>query len=202
MRTAAPTLAPVFRSDQQLRILASLFLYGGEWTVGELADHAEVSLSTASREIHRLVDAGLASLEPRGQLRFVRANMELPWVRPLVELIDQTVGPVHHLRSLLNEPQWAIVKEAHLFGSWARRYLGESGTQPNDLDVVLVSTRRLPTSEILRFQRELQDRVHLPVDAFSVTEREWSMPEDTTLRDLQRGATVLVRPVESSSDTE
>ena len=53
--------------------------------------------------------------------------------------------------------------EAHLFGSWARRYPGETGQQPNDLDVALVTNRALETSEILRFQRLLQDRVRLVV---------------------------------------
>lgn len=192
MRTAAPSLAPLFRSQHQLSILASLFLYGGEWTISELAQHAEVPMATASREVHRLVDAGLASLEPRGQLRLVRANLNLPWAGPLVELIDQTVGPIHHLRAQLDETEWAVIDEAHVFGSWARRYRGEPGQQPNDLDVVLVSSQALPASAILRFQRELQDRIHMPVDAFTVLPADWSAPKDNALRAVQNGPTVRV----------
>lgn len=192
MRTPAPSLAPLFRSEHQLSILASLFLYGGEWTISELAHHAAVPMATASREVHRLVDGGLASLEPRGQLRLVRVNLDLPWVGPLVELLDQTVGPIHHLRAQLDRPEWSVIDEVHVFGSWARRYRGESGQQPNDLDVVLVTSEPMPASAILRFQRDLQDRIHMPVDAFAVLPEDWSDPNDQALRAVQDGPTVRV----------
>lgn len=201
MRSAAPTLAPLFRSDHQLNLLASLFLYRGEWTIGELAEHAGVPLSTASREVHRLVDAGLASLKPKGQLRLVTANQDLPWVDPLVELLDQTVGPIHHLRGLLDESEWAAIDEAYVFGSWARRYHGESGPQPNDLDVVLIATTSLPANKILRFQRQLQDRIHMGVDAFAVTPAEWASPKGhEALADIKDNPTVRVTRMSAASE--
>ena len=192
MRTAAPSLAPLFRSQHQLSILASLFLYGGEWTISELAQHAEVPMATASREVHRLVDAGLASLEPRGQLRLVRANLDLPWAGPLVELLDQTVGPIHHLRAQLDSPEWSAIDEVHIFGSWARRYRGVPGPQPNDLDVVLLTREPMPAGAIVRFQRELEERIHMPVDAFAVLPEDWAEPEDQALRAVQSQPNVRV----------
>lgn len=192
MRTAAPSLAPIFRSEHQLSILASLFLYGGEWTISELAQHAEVPMATASREVHRLVDAGLASLEPRGQLRLVRANLDLPWAGPLVELLDQTVGPIHHLRAQLDSPQWSAIDEVHVFGSWARRFRGEPGTQPNDLDVVLLTHEPLTAGAIVRFQRELEERIHMRVDAFAVPPEDWAEPKDEALRTVKSQPTVRV----------
>ncbi len=201
MRTAAPSLAPVFRSDYQLRILASLFLYGGEWTVSELAEHAEAPLSTTSREVHRLVDAGLATLEARGPLRLVRADTRLPWVDALIDLLDQTVGPIHHLRDLLLDPEWAHIEQAHVYGSWARRYRGEPGTQPNDFDLVLITRDPLSTPEVLRFQRALESRIHLSVDAVGITEQEWSQPTDEVVRDLKGGVTVAVHRLETDTAT-
>jgi len=202
MRTAAPSLAPVFRSDYQLRILASLFLYGGEWTVSELAEHAEAPLSTTSREVHRLVDAGLATVEARGPLRLVRADTGLPWSDALIDLLDQTVGPIHHLRDLLLDPEWAQIEEAHVYGSWARRYRGEAGAQPKDLDIVLVTGDALSTTEVLRFQRALESRIHLPVDAVSIAEPEWRQPTDDAVRDLKAGATVVVRRIEHQTPSQ
>jgi predicted nucleotidyltransferase len=181
MRTAAPSLAPVFRSDHQLRILASLFLYGGEWTI---------------REVHRLVDAGLATLEARGPLRLVRADTNLPWTDALIDLLDQTVGPIHHLRDLLREPEWAQIEEAHVYGSWARRYRGEPGAQPKDFDVVLITRDAITTSEVLRFQRSLESRIHLEVDAVSIAKQEWQQPTDEVVRDLKAGATVAIHRIE------
>jgi predicted nucleotidyltransferase len=202
MRTAAPSLAPVCRSDAQLRLLASLFLYGGEWTVSELAEHAEAPLSTTSREVHRLIDAGLATMEARGPLRLVRADMDLPWVNALVDLLDQTVGPIHHLRDLLLDPEWENIEQAHVYGSWARRYRGEAGAQPNDLDIVLVTHEPLPTREVLRFQRALESRIHLRVDAVAITEQEWTQPTDEAVRDLKGGATVPVHRIEPHTTPE
>jgi predicted nucleotidyltransferase len=192
MRMPAPSLAPVFRSDNQLRVLATLFLYGGEWPISDLAQHAEVSLSTASREAQRLVSSGLAEVREVGNVRLVRARADLPWRESLLDLLDQTVGPTHHLRAVLEEPQWATIESAHIFGSWARRHAGQPGGAPNDLDVVLVSGERLSPAQVLAFQRELADRIHLPVDAFAVSPGEWEEPGEA-LRAIQDGPVVTVR---------
>jgi predicted nucleotidyltransferase len=192
----------LFRSDHQLSILAALFLYGGEWTISELAQHADAPMATASREVHRLVNAGLVSLEPRGQLRLVRANLDLPWAAPLVELLDQTVGPIHHLRAQLDDPGWAGIDEAYVFGSWARRYRGEAGPQPNDLDLVLITAEPMPAGTVLRFQRQLEARIHMPVDAFAVTPDAWSRPSDQALRALQDGPIVRVGRLMSDGGDE
>lgn len=199
MRTAAPSLAPIFRSDQQLRILATLFLYGGQWTVGDLAAQSGVSQATTSREVERLDAAGLVSTSRRGQFRLVEANLELPWTSALVELLDQTVGPTHHLRALLDDPDWSGVREAYIFGSWARRFHGEAGHPPNDLDVLLVADEEIPPRRLLRFQRELQERTGLPVDAFAVTPKAWREPgADQALADIRSGALVRVARVDRS----
>ena len=47
---SAPALAPLFRSQQQLRILAELFGSAEELPIGELAKRAGVAQATASRE--------------------------------------------------------------------------------------------------------------------------------------------------------
>jgi len=195
MGSAAPSLAPIFRGAKQLSILATLFLYGGEWTISDLASHAGVSLTTASREAQRLVDSGLATGRDVGTSRLVAAREDLPWRISLLDLLDQTVGPTHHLRALISQPDWADVDVAHIFGSWARRHHGEPGRAPNDLDVVLVARRRFSPAILLRFQRALSDRIHLPVDAFAVSPSEWEAPGDA-LRAIQEGPIVTVRRTE------
>src|SRR5207249_4068043 len=57
---SAPALVPLFRSEQQLRLLAVLFGEAvEELSVGELAERARVAQATASREIARLAEHGL-----------------------------------------------------------------------------------------------------------------------------------------------
>jgi len=53
MSESAPALAPLFRSDQQLRILAVLFAgEDAELAIGELAARAGVAQATASLDVH------------------------------------------------------------------------------------------------------------------------------------------------------
>lgn len=181
----------MFRGDNQLRVLATLFLYGGSWSITDLAHHADVPLSTASREAQRLVASGLATARNVGNVRLVAAREDLPWRGALLDLLDQTVGPTHHLRALMDEPQWSVIREAHVFGSWARRHRGEPGLAPNDLDVVLVAGDRLSPAQVLQFQRELSERVHLPVDAFAVSPADWEEPGEA-LQAIQDGPIVTV----------
>ena len=60
MSRSAPALAPLFRSDQQMRILAVLFADADEaLSIGEVARRADVAQATASREVARLAEHGL-----------------------------------------------------------------------------------------------------------------------------------------------
>lgn len=97
---------------------------------------------------------------------------------------------------------WVAIDEAHVFGTWSRRYQGEPGDQPNDLDVVLVTSEPMPTGRVLRFQRELQDRIHMPVDAFAVFPEDWSAPKDEALRAVQNGPTVSVLRLTDATATD
>src|SRR6478752_10502327 len=59
MRTEAPLLAPIFRSDGQARLLSTLLLTGDELSVTDLAKRAGLAYPTVHREVARLVDAGI-----------------------------------------------------------------------------------------------------------------------------------------------
>ena len=64
MRSAAPALLPVFRSQLQADILAALLLNPErEYSVTDLARRFDAPLSTVHGEIKRLTEAGLARQE-------------------------------------------------------------------------------------------------------------------------------------------
>ena len=133
----APALAPLFRSEQQLRILAELF--GGaatELAIGELANRAGVAQATASREVARLAQHGLVVTRALGRNTLVSANWELPWAKDLRSILVQTVGVLGRLAAALDGIDG--VDEAFVFGSWAARYEGEPGPAPRDVDVLVV----------------------------------------------------------------
>jgi DNA-binding transcriptional ArsR family regulator len=72
---------------------------GRAWTVGELARHAGVALSTASEHADRLVTGGLLAQHRQGRHRYL--SLATPEVAALIEAVtattDQTPAPVRSL---------------------------------------------------------------------------------------------------------
>lgn len=134
---SAPALVPLFRSDQQLRLLGVLFAeIEDEIPIGELAERADVAQATTSREMARLEEHGLVVTRVMGRNKLVRPNWDLPWASELRSILVQTVGVLGRLTEALSGVRG--VDEAHVFGSWAARYEGEPGPPPHDIDVVVV----------------------------------------------------------------
>lgn len=138
MRTQAPLLAPVFRSEGQARLLAVVLLGGGEVSITDLAEAAHLAYPTAHREVARLLDAGILAEREVGRTRLVRANPDSPLTEPLRQILLVSTGPV----ALLAEEFAEIpgVESAFLYGSFAARVQGIDGPAPNDIDVMVVGT--------------------------------------------------------------
>jgi predicted nucleotidyltransferase len=141
---SAPALAPLFRSEQQLAILATLFTGADdELAIGELATRAGVAQATVSREIARLAEHGVVVTRALGRNTLVRANWSLPWAKDLRSILVQTVGVLGRLADAFHDLEG--VHDAYVFGSWAARYLGEPGPPPRDIDVLVVGDASLRT---------------------------------------------------------
>jgi DNA-binding transcriptional ArsR family regulator len=136
MRSEAPALLPIFRSRGQARLLTLLFLHPDQdYTLSDLAQRLEMSLSTVHGEVTRLVDADLITSRPVGRSRLVRANQANRLTAPLTHLLTLTFGP-----QVTVGQEFADLKAdaVLIFGSWARRYEGELGPPPNDVDVLIL----------------------------------------------------------------
>lgn len=136
MRTEAPLLAPIFRSDGQARLLATSLLSGEELSLTELAQRVDLAYPTVHREVARLVDAGILSVRQVGRTKLIRANVESPLVAPLREILTVVTGPA----VILGDEFARIdgIQSAFLYGSFAARMLGEAGPAPHDVDVMVV----------------------------------------------------------------
>ena len=133
--TSAPALIPLFRSDQQLRILGVLFAHvGDEVSIGDLAERAGVAQATVSREVARLEQHGLVVSRSVGRSKFVRPNWDLPWAPELRSILMQTVGLLGRLGEVFERERG--IESAFIFGSWAARYHGHEGPYPRDVDVL------------------------------------------------------------------
>ena len=59
VRSQAPLLAPLFRSEAQALLLSELLLPGEEMSMTNLAERVGLPYPTVHREVARLLDAGL-----------------------------------------------------------------------------------------------------------------------------------------------
>lgn len=137
MRTVASPLAPIFRSETQQRVLATLFLTPDRgWNMHQLAAEVGAAYSSVHREVSRLLSAGLLVEERVGQARLVRPNEQAPAFRPLRDLLVVSFGAGPMLRQALE----AIpgVEAAALYGSYAARLTGVDGPPPRDIDVLVI----------------------------------------------------------------
>jgi DNA-binding transcriptional ArsR family regulator len=136
MRTGAPLLAPIFRSDGQARLLSALLLAGDELSLTDVAERADLAYPTAHRETARLIEAGILIERQVGRTRLIRGNPESPLTAPLREILTVISGPV----VLLAEEFGRIdgIQSAFLYGSFAARLRGVDGPTPHDIDVMVV----------------------------------------------------------------
>lgn len=136
MAVASPALIPLFRSPQQMRLLAEIF-HGQPTTGAELARRLGMSQTTVAREISRLENSGLIRTERVGTGKLAVPADDLPFVAALRQLLAYVGGIVPAL--LAEYESNDAVDEVFIFGSWADRVNGVEGPPPNDIDVAIVS---------------------------------------------------------------
>lgn len=195
MRTAAPTSLPLFRSEGQARLLTYVYLSYSRPNapLAEIARELELDPGGVAREASRLEDAGLITSTRVGRQRHLRANTESPYYEPLRELLARAYGPPRLIGDTLRGV--GGVEKALIYGSWAARYLGESGPPPNDIDVLVVGS---PDRRALaRAGRELSEQLGLEVDPHVVSAVDYQSGATGFLRTVEAGATV---PIDVEAD--
>jgi DNA-binding Lrp family transcriptional regulator len=176
MRTSAPALLPIFRSQAQAELLACLYLHPGrEFSLTELARRVGVSVPTVHREAERLVESRLVTETTLGRNRLLGANPNHPAAESLGRLLEVTFGP----RQVVAE-EFAEVPGADqvlIFGSWAARYAGETGHAPNDIDVMVIGDS-IDRADLYAAGDRAQQRLDIPVNPVMRTHRQWDDPSD------------------------
>ena len=171
-------LLPIFRSRQQGELLARLLLNpGSEYTLAELARDLGIPKQTVQGEAQRLIDAHLLRDRRQGRNRLISANTNDPRFTPLAQLALMTFGPYEIITDEFS--QIPAAEQVVIFGSWAARYLGQPGPQPNDIDVLVIGdTSRL---DVFAAADGAQERLHTEVNAERCTREQWDNPAQWTL---------------------
>jgi DNA-binding transcriptional ArsR family regulator len=187
MKTDAPPLLPIFRSDGQARLLASVYLRPERaTTLSALARELDLSHATLSREADKLERAGLIRSERVGNQRRLQPNEDSVYFPALRELLVRAFGPVPFMERALRRADG--VEQAFLYGSWAARYLGEAGDAPNDLDLLVVGSPQ--RSALARIARDLENELGYEVNPTVVPAAEWEGKKSGFLQSIARGPLV------------
>lgn len=182
MKVSAPSVAPILRSDTQGLLLAALFGHPERsYSLTELAAHAGTSVPTIMREINRLVEAGYLLDSRVGHTRQIRANVEHALYKPLRAIVMHGYGPIAVLPDLLRATVDA--QEAYIYGSWAARFLGEPGPEPNDIDVLVIGSE--DHGELYDVARRASELLGREVSIQVMSAERWANERDGFVKTLK-----------------
>lgn len=174
MKTPSSALLPVLRSDAVGRLLALLFLAPDRtWTLGRLATAAGVSMPTTTREVTRMVTAGILREERVGRTRQISANTRGRLFAPLTQLVTLTYGPVPVLEDELRHVDG--VETALIYGSWAARHEGVQGPEPRDVDVLAIGSP--DPDDLYQASESARRRLGRDVTIHALPAARWADPE-------------------------
>lgn len=194
MRTPAPALFPLLRSELQGGLLVRILLGGGEESVADLAAALGVDPGNTAREVTRLERAGIVAARRVGRTKLVKADTRAPFYSPLVDLVTIVLGPAKVLAEELSELDGIV--SAEIFGSWAARYHGEHGRPPADVDLLVVGT---PDRDDLHDATQAAARrLNRPVNPVVVSPVRWNTSDDGFIRELRTRPRVRVLPTNES----
>ncbi|MFA5889545.1 MAG: helix-turn-helix domain-containing protein [Actinomycetota bacterium] len=195
MRTAAPPLLPIFRSKLQGELLAALLLNPErEESLTELAARLGADVATVQREVSRLERAGILKTRRVGATRLASADARSPISAPLTEITLKTFGPGAVLAAAFSTV--GGIDEIYIFGSWAARYLGVKGPQPQDLDVLVVGSPE--RAEVYAAALRVEHRLGLPVNPTIRSSNAWRVARDGFVTQLRSAPLVRVAHGEAS----
>lgn len=181
-RSRAPELFPLFRSRTQAELLAHVLLSPEqERTTGEVAKAVDAPLSTVSRELDRLVRAGILNERRLGTTRLISANHDSVLVAPLIEIVLRTFGPLRIIEDEFHGIPGA--EEIWIFGSWAARYAGHAGAPPADIDVLVVG--RPDRGAMYDAAQRAESRLGIPVNTTVRSLRRWRKDPDAFVQQLR-----------------
>jgi len=127
-------LASVLFKDYRRRVLGLLLLHPGEsYHVREVARLTGTVAGTLHKELATLANAGILSVQSRGNQKLYTANRDCPVFEELASILRKTSGMVDVLATALM-PLSEKIDSACIFGSVAQ---GQE-TTGSDVDVLLI----------------------------------------------------------------
>jgi DNA-binding transcriptional ArsR family regulator len=181
MRSNAPALLPILRSQHLAEMLALLLLHPDvEYSLTEIASKLDLPLTTVQREITRLSRANLIRERRVGRSRLVSADPASRYARPLAELIILAFGPQQVVGEEFRSLDAIAVA---IYGSWAARYEGVAGRAPHDIDVLVIG--EVPRQDLYEAAERAEQRLELPVNPVLCSLARWLAASDPLIQQIR-----------------
>lgn len=196
MRSEAPALLPILRSQHLAEILTLLLLHpDSEYSISEVASTLGLPLTTVQREVTRLSSAQLIRERRVGRSRLVSADPASRYTRPLTELVTLAFGP----RLVIGEEFRSLDAIAvAIYGSWASRYEGVAGRAPHDVDVLVIG--EVPRRYLYEAAERAEQRLGLPVNPVVYSLSRWFAASDPLIQQIRSAPVVWVVGDEPGED--
>jgi predicted nucleotidyltransferase len=137
-----------------------------------LARQVGTNPATVQREVDRLEGAGLLTSNRIGRARIVRPDPDSPIYPELRSLLAKAFGPAPLLERELARLQG--VHKAYIFGSWARRFHGEPGPLPRDVDLLVIGPA--DPDKVYSAAQAVEERLGVEINPVVVGESDWDHP--------------------------
>lgn len=188
MRSNAPGLLPILRSQHLAEILTLLLLHPDtEYTLSEISGKLGLPLTTVQREVTRLSDSELIQERRVGRSRIVSANPSSRYTQPLTELLSLAFGP----QFVIAEEYAALNAIAvAIYGSWAARYEGITGHAPHDVDVLVIGD--VPRRDMYEAAERAEQRLGLRVNPVLCSQSRWLAAADALIQQIRTAPIVWV----------
>jgi predicted nucleotidyltransferase len=162
-------LADALFTPVQQRVLALLFGQPDRrFQSAEVIRLAKGGTGAVHRQLTRLENAGLVTVERIGNQKHYQARRDSPVFGELAGLVTKTVGMVEPIRHALG-PLSSDIRAAFVYGSQAKG----TGDARSDVDIVVVSDT-LDYPDLYKALASAETRLSRPVNPTVLTTREWN----------------------------
>ena len=168
-KTCTASLSSALFSNTQQRVLALLFGQPERsFFATELIGLADSGSGAVQRELKRLTESGLVSVNRIGNRKHYQANPESPIYSELCSIVQKTAGLAEPLRAAL-KPFSDAIEAAFVYGSVAKR----SDTATSDIDLMVVSAS-LEYADLFAALEQVSARLGRNVNPTIYTRQEFS----------------------------
>ena len=155
-------------SKVQQRVLALIFSHPERtFYTSEIMRNLASGVGAVDRELSKLVQSGLVTVERIGNQKHYRANQAAPIFDELRGIVEKTIGLAEPIRKSL-EPYAQTIKSAFVYGSVAKG----ADTADSDIDLMVIGDD-LNYSDLYAAAQNVEGRLRRKVNPLFLSPEDW-----------------------------